>query len=85
MRSARQSKAFRERERKRGWVGAESAAQPEVEDRLCVIVARDMQVALGHPVRITRIVHGGKTTLYHLSDHTIITAPEGARITWEEQ
>lgn len=76
---------FRERAILRGWVGAASASQPVVEDRFLSIVTRDTQISLGHGVRITRIVHNQGTTLYHLADETIITAPAGARITWEAE
>lgn len=76
---------FREREVRRGWVGEASVAQPAPEDRLLTVSMGDMQIALGGPVRITRIVHDSGVTLYHLTDRTIITAPRGARITWEDQ
>lgn len=76
---------FREREIRHGWVGEASVAQPSLEDRLLTASMGDTQIALGGPVRITRIIHDGHVTLYHLTDGTIITAPRGARITWEDQ
>lgn len=77
-------RTFRERPVQRGFVGPNSPVQPAVGDRFLSVVAGKVQISVGHASRIARITHDVDVTMYVLADNTIITAPAGARITWEQ-
>lgn len=81
----RPPRRFRERTVRSGWCGAYSASQPAVDDRLLTLRGDDLAIACTPAERIARIDQDGPATVYHLANGTIITAPTGARITWEEQ
>lgn len=78
------TRAFKEREKRRGWTGTNSIAQPVIGDRIIAIVSHGMEVTFAHPSRIGFIGHGDIETVYRLGDGTHITAPHGAQIIWEE-
>lgn len=77
------SRTFKERPIRHATVNGTS--KPSIGDRFLALTHSATQVSLGHASRITRIVEDDSTTRYELADRTIITAPAGARITWEEQ
>lgn len=79
------TRRFAERTRRRGWVGRNSIAQPDVGDRLVAVVSKGTEVKFGHPTRVTLIGKEDTEVAYHLADGTIITAPVGAQIIWEAE
>ncbi|MFF7293162.1 hypothetical protein ACFY9N_11590 [Microbacterium sp. NPDC008134] len=84
MTAPRRPSRFRERTVRTGWVGARSVAQPAENDRVQSMQSLGLAIEFSPAERIARIVHDGPNSIYYLANGTTITAPSGARITWEE-